>query len=50
MVEAQERILEDQNLMLEQLGQHTALLQSIVSTLQDHSVRLASIEARLGDT
>ena len=50
MVQAQERILEGQNLMLEQLGQHTALLQSVVSTLQDHSIRLASIEARLGDT
>ena len=57
MVEPQERILEGQNLMLEQMGQHTEqmgqhteLLQAIVGTLQDHSVRLASIEARLGDT
>ena len=47
MLETQNRMLETQNRMLEVLQEHSDLLRSIVSTLQQHSADLTIIKGYL---
>ena len=47
MLETQNRMLETQNRMLEVLQEHSVLLRSIVSTLQEHSADITIIKGYL---